>query len=142
LLDDRLLRTSATTKGDPRSIFTISSNGEIAPDDALRPLAPRFREAGLRVGQDTLGNVFAHDVWRELMASQRELPAPCRTCTWKGICNGGTRQHRFSERNGFDNPSLYCSTLKRIYAYITTQLIRGGCSVDEFEKRLASCFSA
>ncbi|HEV2739031.1 MAG TPA: radical SAM protein [Candidatus Elarobacter sp.] len=141
LLDDGLMRLSAATKNDPRSIFTISSNGEISPDDAMRPLAPRFREAGLRVGHDTLGDVLAHDVWRELMASQDALAAPCQTCTWKGICNGGVRQHRFSEHNGFDNPSLYCSTLKRIYAYIATQLIRGGCSVDEFEKRLASCFA-
>ena len=142
LLDDGLMRLSAATKNDPRSIFTISSNGDIAPDDAMRPLAARFREAGLRVGHHTLGDVLAHDVWRELLASQDTLPAPCRTCTWKGLCNAGIRQHRFSEHNGFDNPSLYCSTLKRIYAYIATQLVRGGCSVDEFEKRLASCFTA
>ncbi len=139
LLDDGLLRLSATTKNDPRAIFTISSNGDIAPDDALRPLAPRFREAGLRVGRDTYGSVLAHDVWRELDGSQRDLPAPCDTCTWKAICNGGTRQHRFSVRNGFDNPSLYCATLLRIYAYIATQLIRAGRSVDEVETRLASC---
>lgn len=141
LLDDQLLRLSATTKHDPRTIFTISSNGDIAPDDALRPLAPRFREAGLRVGRDTYDNVLAHEVWRELNVSQLALPAACTTCIWKSICNGGLRQHRFSVHNGFDNPSLYCTTLKRIYAYITTQVIRAGRPLDEVEARLASCFA-
>lgn len=136
MLSDELIRLAAATKDDPTALFTISSNGEIAPDDAMRPLAPRFREAGLRVGSHTYDEVLAHDVWQELGAS-RELPATCQACTWKSICNGGLRQHRFSERNGFDNPSLYCETLKRLYAYIASQLIRGGYPIDELEQRLA-----
>lgn len=140
LMDDDLCRGSATHKYEPLGQFVVSSNGEIAPDDVIRGLDPRFRSFHFNVGHSGHAEVQGSPVWQELEGAQRTLAAECQGCIWKNICRGGAYQHRFSGKNGFDNPSVYCPSLKRFYAHLTRQVIAAGYPVDKIERRLETAW--
>lgn len=142
LLDDELCRVSATGKYDPFVLLTVSSNGDIAPDDVIRPLAARFRETGLQVGRNRFSELAASSQWQELARAQRRLPDQCQSCLWRSVCRGGGPQNRFSAARGFDNPSVYCAALKRIYAYLAHNLVEGGLAIDAIEQRLEMEYAA
>jgi uncharacterized protein len=136
LLDEQVCRDIAGMKNDPFGLITVSSNGDIAADDIVRTLAPRFRETGLRVGANSLSELATTPAWIELGRAQKQLPESCRGCTWKNVCRGGSFQNRYSEARGFDNPSVYCPSLKRVYGYIASNVIGGGHPVARMEQIL------
>ena len=59
------------------------------------------------------------------------LPEVCSACSWKRICSGGYLLHRYSRLREFDNPSVFCESLKTFYAHVATYLVSRGLSVDE-----------
>jgi uncharacterized protein len=136
LLDDRLCRELPPNRNNPFELITVSSNGDIAPDDIIRTLAPRFRETGYQVAKNTLNDLAQSSTWLEVSRAQEILPEACQSCVWKNVCRSGNPQHRFSEARGFDNPSIYCKSLKRVYSYVTNNLIQGGVPLEKIEQRL------
>lgn len=46
----------------------------------------------------------------------------CRECPVVEICKGGFLPHRYSNENGFDNPSYYCADLKKIFTHISSRV--------------------
>jgi uncharacterized protein len=120
------------------TLLTVSSNGDISPDDVFRTLDWRFRETGYNVATSTLNDIHDGPIWRDLRLSMDTLAPKCGACLWRGICGGGLMQHRYSMRRGFDNPSIYCGALERLYTYICAQLVKGGMSAQDLEQRLAS----
>ncbi|MBP1204564.1 uncharacterized protein JOD97_002606 [Duganella sp. 1411] len=120
------------------TLLTVSSNGDISPDDVLRTLDWRFRETGFHVATGTLREIHDGPMWGELRAVQQTLAPQCNACIWNGVCGGGLKQHRYSLRRGFNNPSIYCKSLARMYAYICAQLAKGGIPVQSIEQRLSS----
>ncbi len=123
------------------TLLTVSSNGDISPDDVFRTLDWRFRETGFNVAASTLREIHDGPMWSELRSSVDKLAPKCGACLWRGVCGGGLMQHRYSMRRGFDNPSIYCKALERLYTYICAQLVKGGMSVQDLERRLAGLAS-
>ena len=56
------------------------------------------------------------------------LPAACRGCVERDTCGGGYLPHRYSRDRGFDNPSVWCADLLRLFGHI-----RGRMAVDPAE---------
>jgi uncharacterized protein len=50
------------------------------------------------------------------------LPTGCRTCPERANCAGGFVPHRYSSSRGFDNPSVWCADLLKIFAHIRGRL--------------------
>nr|WP_229264499.1 radical SAM protein [Duganella sp. 1411] len=135
ILNDELYKRKAMLFS-PSHQVCVSSNGELCPDDVIRTYSPEFAETGLTVDGQGYDDVLAHPAWRTLQAAQTSLPAACRGCEWSDICGGGLLQHRYSRRRGFDNPSIYCSSLKALYEYLTRVLVNSGCSRDDMQDRI------
>lgn len=57
------------------------------------------------------------------MNSHKSLPKSCLNCKIKHICGGGRINERFSEENGFDNPTIYCNDIKLIVSHIQNKLL-------------------
>ena len=58
------------------------------------------------------------------------LPGGCTGCRWRQVCRGGDFENRFSTRNGFDNPSVYCDAYKVMYQNVCDELVRNGYPAD------------
>jgi uncharacterized protein len=42
----------------------------------------------------------------------------CNACHERAICGGGYLPHRYSRTNGFDNPSIWCQDLLKLFAHV------------------------
>ena len=47
---------------------------------------------------------------------QRPTSATCASCTDLTVCGGGMPAHRWSDDNGFDNPTVFCEDQKLLIA--------------------------
>jgi uncharacterized protein len=137
MIDPQALELVQTYRDDYRNIISVSSNGDLGPEDTLRILDPRFRSMGLNIAKNSLRELTESDAWREQADAATSKPEGCKGCGWWKICKAGRPINRYSQSRGFGNPSLYCSGLKDMYAEIAAFLVRYGMPLSEISGRLA-----
>nr|WP_281384603.1 radical SAM protein [Nitrospirillum iridis] len=116
--------------------LTISSNGDIGPDDTLRATSGNFFESGVNVANTPLIDFINRPMFQELTESRRNLPAKCRECCWKNACRGGRPINRFSAKRRFDNPSVICDGLQDFFSHVAAYLLRHGLSYERLQEAL------
>ncbi len=116
MVDPRALELVHAYRDDYRGIISVSSNGDLGPEDTLRTVDPRFASMGLNVGTHNLSDLFESEVWREQASAVTVRPEKCAKCDWWKICKAGRPINRHSKSKGFSNHSLYCSGLQETYA--------------------------
>jgi uncharacterized protein len=126
LIDPHAMEVLQTFRDDYRNIISVSSNGDLGPEDTLRTLDPRFSSMGLNVARSDLRELLESDAWREQADAATSRPNGCTGCGWWKICRAGRPTNRYSKSRGFSNPSLYCSGLKDVYTEIAAFLVRNG----------------
>jgi len=136
MIDVRAMEVLQTYRDDYRNIISVSSNGDLGPEDTLRILDPRFSSMGLNVAKSDLRELIESDAWREQENAATQRPNACQGCGWWKICKAGRPINRYSKAMGFSNPSLYCSGLKDVYAEIAAFLVRNGTPFSEISSRL------
>lgn len=109
---------------DLTEAITIRSNGEVSPDDTLPAVSKQFRHTGHSVATSTLQDFYSDPLWNELRATLVAAPEQCAKCEWFGFCGGGEIVTRYSSRNGFDNPTIYCERNKILYNRVTEYMIQ------------------
>jgi uncharacterized protein len=106
--------------GNPlMSYLIIETDGSIQTLDALRVCKEGIAESGLNVadhGFDDLarGLPLVHQVIHEGVP----LCSACLACEECGVCGGGYLPHRYSYKNGFDNPSAWCEDILKLIAHL------------------------
>jgi uncharacterized protein len=121
---------------NPLLQLSVSSNGDLCPDDVIRSFSTEFAATDLNVATSSYCDVESNIAWTQLRVAQQDLPSVCTNCTWKDVCGGGLLQHRYSKKNGFANPSVYCAALKKMHAHVSALLINSGYSAANIEDRL------
>lgn len=117
-------------------VYTVYSNGEIGPDDTLRPLAPELFETGLNVTKNSIIEVIEHPAMRAYALESFNLPTECTDCCWRNVCRAGELSHRHSSEKRFANPSTYCDALAEMYATLAADAINRGVSMSSLAVRL------
>jgi len=102
----------------PVQLAVVETDGTIEQLDVLKSTfagATKLHDLGS-------GNPLDAAMWYpSVLARQIGLAAlsdTCQRCTLRDICGGGYYPHRYDERNGFRNPSVYCGDLTRIIEHI------------------------
>lgn len=119
-------------------VFTVSSAGDIAPDDILRTCDPELMQLGLNVKHHTLRDVLVHPRLSELNDHLHTIPSACRSCEWANVCRGGDIYHRYSKSAGFDNRSIYCRTLIAVHERAAEVACKGGMPLEQLADRLVA----
>jgi uncharacterized protein len=119
-------------------VFTVSSKGDIAPDDILRTTDPALMRLDLNIASARLGDVLRNAAFNRLNDAAFTLPGACERCDWASVCRGGELYHRYSRERGFDNPSIYCDTLRAAHEHTARLFLQAGASVEQLETRLAA----
>lgn len=113
---------------------TVDTDGKLYGDDSLRA----------NMGWKTFEplNVYSH-TFEQFVTSIKawyqqniRLPDDCKGCTWANVCKGGQLEHRYRERNGFNNASVYCQTLMQMYNAIVSFLYINGMSIAKIKQIL------
>ena len=95
-------------------ILVIDTDGSVTKNDTLKSSfdgADRFREPW-SVHTHNLSDILQTDEFSQYHAMQRPTNATCLACPELSICGGGMTLHRWSDANGYDNPSVYCEDQK------------------------------
>jgi uncharacterized protein len=138
MVDPRAMELVHRYRDDYRNIISVSSNGDLGPEDTLRTLDPRFASMGLNIAHNDLRDVFESEAWQEQSEALTVKPRQCAACDWWKICKAGRPVHRYSKANGFSNHSLYCSGLKDTYAELGAFVVRNGMPLADLALRFAS----
>ena len=117
VLDDLvklLLGGSATKEGmgqDMNAILIIDTDGTVTKNDTLKSAfdgADRFDESW-SVHSHSLQDVARTAAFREYVELQQPSANQCLRCPELSVCGGGMPLYRWSDEQGFDNPSVYCA---------------------------------
>jgi uncharacterized protein len=104
--------------GDLRTLCVVDTDGGIAVSDVARMCGGRYANDHL--------NILTHDLDMHAqyfsLAELQEPSAICQSCSEFKACRGGYLPHRF-DGVGFDNPSLFCDTLKAVSSDIRKTLM-------------------
>ena len=103
----------------PMPYLIIESDGAIQPLDVLRAIKPELIETNLNVLQHGFDDLHQGPALFHKLVEHG--PTPCDTCTACPefqVCGGGYLPHRYSEENGFDNPSAWCEDIKKLVAHL------------------------
>lgn len=119
-------------------IIVIHSDGEITVDDTYIPARGWYQNTPKgHVSETTLKNWLNHPVFAEIQEVYDSKPDGCNDCMWYAICGGGTLENRYSDERDFNNPSLYCDSLKQLYERVVKHLYQNGYPMEEIVTRLA-----
>ena len=102
----------------PVRTLVILSDGSIEPHDALRISGKENVSTEVNIYKNKLSDIVNEKNWTETFSSSFNLCRECKECNYYKVCGGGTLEHRFSESNRYNNPSIYCEQLKTIYGHI------------------------
>jgi uncharacterized protein len=97
-------------------------------DDESKPI--NFGQAVRNVNTSALSEHMASDAYLHMAAVMETMPKACQGCEWVGYCRGGAQNqqaiNRFSRKNHFNNPSIFCETYKHLYSAMAKYMLDRG----------------
>ncbi len=122
-----LLGSNSPTEGvgyKPIELCTIMTDGSVEAHDVLRIAGDGFTQTKFNIFDHALDEVRKEPRWIAAREASIDLCEKCRQCKFMNACGGGYLPHRFSKKNGYDNPSVYCDDLYSIFEEIQSVLER------------------
>ncbi|GMV22074.1 MAG: hypothetical protein AMXMBFR57_20230 [Acidimicrobiia bacterium] len=108
----------------PVNIVTIETNGDIEALDSLKVAYDGVTKLNLNVQTDSLDDAIGHPAILSRMQGTDTLAAECRRCPLVDVCGGGYLPHRFSTRQGFLNPSVFCHDIAKVVLHVRQALLQ------------------
>jgi uncharacterized protein len=95
-------------------LVVIETDGTYEQVDSLKIAYPGAPETGFNVFEHTVDTATGHAGFAARSSGIEGLSGTCRACPVVRRCRGGFYPHRYSQQNGFDNPSVYCEDLRTL----------------------------
>jgi len=107
--------------------ITIESDGNIGVDE----LKPTLLDTGkFNIRSSTLREFVNSPISTMLRQLQTRVAEPCMSCVWRNYCRGGLQHgvqvNRWSDERGFDNESVLCKGLMKIYSHVAHHALAAG----------------
>jgi uncharacterized protein len=117
----------------PLNYVVVETDGEIEGLDCLRICQNGITKSGLNIIRSEFIDLkMKSSLHERAIFTGVKLADKCINCPEGKTCSGGYLPHRFSKENQFDNPSVWCEDLLKIYAHIRNRL---GVDIDETQMR-------
>ncbi|MET9448167.1 FxsB family cyclophane-forming radical SAM/SPASM peptide maturase [Streptomyces cinerochromogenes] len=121
------VRGSVETLGlAPPTSVVIESDGSIEAVDTLRSVEEGATWLGLDVLRHSFDEALSHPKLLHRQYGKEALAEQCRACPVVDVCGGGYLPHRFSEAQGYRNPSVYCADLEYLIRHVQGSLRQHG----------------
>ncbi len=105
------------------TLAVIETNGDIEPLDVLKICGEEFTKHKFNISINEIDDVFQSNLVETYYYTKTYLPKKCLACPVKEICGGGYLPHRYSSKNGFNNPSIYCNDHLKLITHIQNRII-------------------
>jgi uncharacterized protein len=113
-----LLGNNSPTEGvgyKPVELCTVMTDGSVEAHDVLRIAGDGFTKTKFNIFDHAIDEVRNEPRWIAARDASINLCEKCRQCKFMNACGGGYLPHRFSTKNGYDNPSVYCDDLYSMF---------------------------
>jgi uncharacterized protein len=113
-----LLGSNSQTEGvgyKPVELCTVMTDGSVEAHDVLRIAGDGFTQTTFNIFEHAIDEVRNEPRWRAARDASIKLCEKCLHCKFMSACGGGYLPHRFSKKNGYDNPSVYCDDLYSMF---------------------------
>jgi len=113
-----LLGNNSPTEGvgyKPVELCTVMTDGSVEAHDVLRIAGDGFTHTMFNIFEHPIDEVRNEPRWKAARDASINLCEKCRQCKFMNACGGGYLPHRFSKKNGYDNPSVYCDDLYSMF---------------------------
>lgn len=105
------------------SILVLETKGELEAVDVLKICGEGFTKTNINIETHNIEDAFSDTLVDVYYNSGKYLSKKCLACPVQEICGGGYLPHRYSSKNGFNNPSVYCNDLLRLITHIQNTVI-------------------
>ena len=113
-----LLGNNSPTEGvghQPIELCTVMTDGSVEAHDVLRIAGDGSTNTRFNIFDHAIDEVRNEPRWKAARDASINLCDTCRQCKFMNACGGGYLPHRFSKKNGYDNPSVYCGDLYSMF---------------------------
>ena len=104
-------------------ILVIDTDGTIKKNDTLKSSfdgADLFSE-NWSIHSHSIVEIIESEEFNRYKAQQKTSHKECLNCPYLSSCGGGMVLHRWSQKNKYDNPSIYCQDQK----LISSKMVKG-----------------
>jgi uncharacterized protein len=102
---------------------TVETNGDLEALDALKVGRHGLADTGLNVLRHRLADLERQDtVAARALTTGFAMAEQCKRCRYASSCGGGYLPHRYSQVNGFVNPSVWCRDLLAVFDHVAEQV--------------------
>lgn len=93
--------------------LTVETDGTYHTSDILKVAYENASAIGFGVKEDTIEAALSNEKVKQYnnLLKLEALPDKCKKCSYARLCGGGSLPHRYSEENGFNNPTIYCEEM-------------------------------
>jgi uncharacterized protein len=124
--------SEAIGNGPPCYVF-IEPDGEMEGLDNLRACSDGLSQIKLNVRDaDFFDLLRTQTMHSQAIFEGMPLAQACLTCKERETCGGGYLPHRYSSARGFDNPSVWCADLLKLFAHVRARM---NVSIEETNER-------
>ena len=108
---------------EENSVLVIETNGGIESVDVLKICGDGFTKTEANVLTHSFDDATQTALAKIYRYSGSMLSKKCLACPVSETCGGGYIPHRYSSKNGFNNPSVYCNDLMKLITHIQNRVI-------------------
>jgi uncharacterized protein len=115
-------RSEGLGNNPPGYVF-IEPDGEMEGLDNLRACADGLSQIGLNIRDSSFSDLLQSEVLvSQAIHKRMPLAQSCLNCRESETCAGGYLPHRYSRARGFDNPSVWCEDLLKLFDHLRSRL--------------------
>ncbi|EDP96246.1 hypothetical protein KAOT1_02517 [Kordia algicida OT-1] len=104
-------------------VVVLESDGSVEVVDSLRACFEGITRNEINVNTHQLEDLFENDTFQLYYRAHDNVCEQCLNCPVYDICGGGFLGHRYSDENGFDNPTMYCQDMVRLITFIQNDIL-------------------
>ncbi|WP_207513697.1 radical SAM protein [Longitalea luteola] len=106
-------------------VLIIETNGAIEVADSIRACYEGITRNDLNVHTHGIEDIFNDRVFDVYYHAHQMVCEKCLNCPVYEFCGGGFLGNRYANKNGFDNPTIYCRDIIRLISFLQNDLING-----------------
>jgi len=109
--------------GKPVDVLVVETDGSLEPTDAFKCCFDGATKLGKNIKTASLDELYDIAMVRDFQSGGFSLCQTCKTCPAVDVCGGGYMPHRYSQTEGFQNPSIYCEALFALTHHIRSRIL-------------------
>ncbi|MCJ8153907.1 radical SAM protein [Chryseobacterium sp. SSA4.19] len=104
-------------------VAILETNGNLEVADSIRACYEGITRNDINIHTHEIDSVLEDPLFDIYINSHQMVNEKCLNCPIYEICGGGFLLNRYSNENGFDNPTIYCHDMIKLVSYIQNDLI-------------------